>query len=140
MLELASGRKLTAYKEGVGCLPFLLPPPFLFGNLFSFYFNLMPQIPVSGRNIWLNRDFYNEEKFCIKVQQNEDQELLSSAHCCEPNRPNRPSLRKKPLNLLLYVGEKVFFSTLWLPAQGTGTICSCMAVRSEERPNGLEEM
>ena len=61
-------------------------------------------------------------------------------YSCEPNRPNHPSLLEKPLNLLLYIGEKVFFSTLWLPAQGTGTICSCVAVCSEERPNGLEEM
>jgi len=36
----------------------------------------------------VERGFYHDhEKFCIKVQQNEDQELLSSAHYCEPNRP-----------------------------------------------------
>ena len=45
---VGSWQVVRKYSEG--CLPFLLPPLFLFGNLFSFYFNLMPQTPVSSLN------------------------------------------------------------------------------------------
>jgi len=50
----------------------------------------------------VERGFYHE-KFCIKVQQNEDQELLSSAHYCEPNRPKHTlTSEETPQLLALY--------------------------------------